>query len=348
MRIEEERAPAVVVEAPLPRAWGEAFGPLRNVKGEVRIVEVGPRDGLQNHPVTFPTETKRRLVEALFDAGLPSVEVTSFVRPDRIPQLADADELFPLVLRPDRQCLALVANRAGLERATKAGARAISLIAAASDGFSRANTGRDAAEGLRVLVELARAAKMGGVWVRGYVSTCFRCPYDGDVPRSRAIEALLAVAAAGVDEVVVSDTLGDADPRRVVDVCGPVLAELGAERVALHLHDTYELAMANLLAALELGVRTFDGSVAGLGGCPFAPGARGNVATEKVVLLCERLGLPTGVSRAGLERAAAVILGEATDRPDAEGTRPPGSAPGKPASGNGRHEPPTDQEGKTR
>jgi hydroxymethylglutaryl-CoA lyase len=307
----DELLTEVAVEPPLPRAWAEAFGPLRAVKGAVRVVEVGPRDGLQNHPVAVPTETKRRFVEALFDAGLPSVEVTSFVRPDRVPQLADADALFPLVRRPDRQCLALVANQAGLERALKAGARAISLIAAASDGFSRANTGRDAAEGLRVLAELARAAKADGAWLRGYVSTCFRCPYDGDVPRSRAIEALLAVAAAGVDEVVVSDTLGDADPRKVVDVCGPVLAELGAERVALHLHDTYELAMANLLAALELGVRTFDGSVAGLGGCPFAPGARGNVATEKVVLLCERLGLPTGVSREGLERAASVVLGEA-------------------------------------
>ncbi|HEY3082846.1 MAG TPA: hydroxymethylglutaryl-CoA lyase [Chloroflexota bacterium] len=318
MRLDEESAPSVALEAPLPRTWGEAFGPLRNVKGAVRIVEVGPRDGLQNHPLTFPTETKRRFIEALFDAGLPSVEVTSFVRPDRVPQLADADALFPLVRRTDRQCLALVANQTGLERALKAGAREISLIAAASDGFSRANTGRDAADGRRVLAELARAAKPSGAWLRGYVSTCFRCPYDGDVPRSRAIEALLAVAAAGVDEVVVSDTLGDADPRQVVDVAGPVLAELGAERVALHLHDTYELAMANLLVALELGVTTFDGSVAGLGGCPFAPGARGNVATEKIVRLCERLGLPTGVSREGLARAAAVILGEPRDPPIGE------------------------------
>ena len=291
----------------LPREWVTGVSTLRNLKGEVRIVEVGPRDGLQNHPTTYPTETKRRFVEALFETGLRTVEVTSFVRPDKVPQLADADQLFRLVDRDDRRCLALVANAQGLERAKHAGARAISLIAAATDGFSKANTGRDALEGRQLLAQLAKAAKEEGMWVRGYVSTCFRCPYDGEVPPARAIEALFEVATAEVDEVVVSDTLGDADPRQLVAVCAPVLAEVGADRVALHLHDTYELGMANLLAALELGVRIFDGSVAGLGGCPFAPGARGNLATEKIVLLCERLGLPTGVDRAALARAAEVL-----------------------------------------
>ena len=291
----------------LPRRRAAAARALRDLRGEVGVVEVGPRDGLQNHPTTYPTETKKRFVEALFEAGLRTVEVTSFVRPDKVPQLADADELFPQVDRDDRRCLALVANAQGLERARKAGARSVSLVAAATDGFSRANTGRDALEGRQQLAALAKAAREEGMWVRGYVSTCFRCPYDGEVPPARAIEALFEVATAEVDEVVVSDTLGDADPRQVVDVCAPVLAEVGADRVALHLHDTYELGMANLLAALELGVRIFDGSVGGLGGCPFAPGARGNIATEKIVLLCERLGLTTGVDRAGLARAAAVL-----------------------------------------
>jgi hydroxymethylglutaryl-CoA lyase len=313
--------PTVEVEA-TPRERALVAAALRSLEGEVRIVEVGPRDGLQNHATTYPTETKRRFVEALFDAGLQTVEITSFVRPDLVPQLADADELFRQVARDDRRCLALVANERGLERAKRAGARAVSLVAAATDGFSKANTGRDALEGRQLLARLARAARADGMWVRGYVSTCFRCPYDGEVPPARAIEALLEVATAEVDQVVVSDTLGDADPRQVADVCTPVLAEVGADRVALHLHDTYELGMANLLAALELGIRIFDGAVAGMGGCPFAPGARGNLATEKIVLLCDRLGLTTGVSRTRLTEAAEV-LGVATRQgADGEATGP--------------------------
>jgi hydroxymethylglutaryl-CoA lyase len=315
--------PPIPEVEPAPRERALAAAALRNLEGEVRVVEVGPRDGLQNHATTYPTETKRRFVEALFDAGLQTVEVTSFVRPDRVPQLADADELFPQVDRDDRRCLALVANEHGLERAKRAGVHSVSLIAAATDGFSKANTGRDALEGRQMLARLARVARAEGMWVRGYVSTCFRCPYDGEVPPARAIEALLEVATAEIDQVVVSDTLGDADPRQIADVCAPVLAEVGADRVALHLHDTYELGMANLLAALELGIRIFDGSVAGLGGCPFAPGARGNLATEKIVLLCERLGLTTGVSRSGLARAAE-ILGETTGPPLAGDTGRPG------------------------
>jgi hydroxymethylglutaryl-CoA lyase len=304
------------------------MNPLAGVQGAVRIVEVGPRDGLQNQPTIYSTETKRRLVEALFAAGLREVEVTSFVRADRVPQLADADALLPLVLRPGaqdskdskdgfarlsdsapRHCLALVANERGLERALAAGGRHISVIAAASDGFSRANTGRPADEGIELAGRLAASARARGCWVRGYVSTCFRDPYDGPVAPGRAVEACQRIAAAGVDEVVVSDTLGDADPRQIVAVCQPLVGSLGADRLALHLHDTHGLAMANLLVALEIGLRSFDGSVGGLGGCPFAPGAAGNVATEQLVRLCERIGLPTGVDIEGLRLARAVLDG---------------------------------------
>jgi hydroxymethylglutaryl-CoA lyase len=311
--------------------------PLDGLSGAVRVVEVGPRDGLQNQPAVYPTETKRLFVEALFAAGLREVEVTSFVRADRVPQLGDADDLLPLVLNgpaPDvqnskdskdgslrvnrglvggqgRRCLALVANQRGLERALAAGARDISVIAAASDGFSRANTGRSAEEGMRLAGELAEAARQRGCWVRGYVSTCFRDPYDGPVAPGRAVEACQRIAAAGVDEVVVSDTLGDADPGQVVAVCRPLIGSLGASRMALHLHDTEGMAMANLLVALEIGLRSFDGSVGGLGGCPFAPGAAGNVATERVVRLCERLGLATGVDLERLQMARAVLEGAA-------------------------------------
>ncbi len=273
----------------------------------VRIVEVGPRDGLQNQPRVLPTEQKLELVARLFQAGLEDVEVTSFVRPDRVPQLADADELMRRAIGLGPRAIALVANRRGLDRALAADAQAISLIAAASEGFSRANTGRSVAEGLAELRELAKAAKEQGLWVRGYVSTCFHCPYDGPVAPARALSALDAVAEAGVDEVVVSDTLGDADPAQVVALCEPMLRSVGPDRLALHLHDTQEMAVANVLVALQLGVRNFDGSIGGLGGCPFAPGARGNVATEKVVRLCEGLGLTTGVDLEKLDVAKRVL-----------------------------------------
>ena len=284
--------------------------PLEGVDGEVRIVEVGPRDGLQNEARVYPTEVKRRFIEALFAAGLSDVEITSFVRPDRVPQLADADELFPRVVRPDRRCLALVLNQRGFERAMAAGATAVAMVVAASEGFSRANSGRSIADNLAALAAIVAAAHTRGVWVRGYVSTCFRCPYDGLVSPAQAIGTVVAVVSAGVDEVVLSDTLGDADPRQIVAVCGPLVGQIGTCNLALHLHDTSGLATANLLVALQLGLRTFDGSVGGLGGCPFAPGARGNVATEQVVRLCERLGLRTGVSEVKLE-AARRVLGEA-------------------------------------
>jgi isopropylmalate/homocitrate/citramalate synthase len=277
---------------------------------QVRIVEVGPRDGLQNHPEVFPTETKRRFVEALFAAGLRDVEVTSFVRPDLVPQLADAAELFPLVRRPPgdaARALVLVANRRGLERAMEAGADAISLIAAVTDGFSRANTGRSAAEGMATLRALAEEARPRVSWLRGYVSTCFRCPYDGPVSSDRALATLEEVAATGVDEVVVSDTLGDATPDQVEAICNPLLEKLGPARVALHLHDTAGRALACAEHALRLGVRSLDGSVAGLGGCPFAPGAKGNVATEAIVRLCEELELATGVDVAKLRNAAELL-----------------------------------------
>jgi hydroxymethylglutaryl-CoA lyase len=277
------------------------------VRGQVRIVEVGPRDGLQNQPNVYPTAQKARFVEALYAAGLHDVEITSFVRPDLVPQLADADALLPLVQRPDRRRLVLVANQRGLDRAFAAGATAISLIAAASDGFSRANTGRSAAEGIETLRALADAARPRAAWVRGYVSTCFRCPYDGPVPVERALHALEAVAASGVDEVVVSDTLGDATPDQVEAVCAPLLRRISPERVSLHLHDTAGRALACAERALALGIRCLDGSVAGLGGCPFAPGAKGNVATEAIVELCGRLGYDTGVDVGGLQRAANVL-----------------------------------------
>jgi len=273
----------------------------------LRLVEVGPRDGLQNQPRVYSTADKQRFVEALFASGLGDLEITSFVRPDLVPQLADAEALFPLVRRDDRRCLVLVANRRGLERAQAAGATAISLICAASDGFSRANTGKDAAAGLEILQSLVAEARPGASWLRGYVSTCFRCPYDGPVPPERALALLDAVAQTGVDEVVVSDTLGDATPEQVEALCRPLLDRYGPERVALHLHDTAGRALACAKRALELGVRNLDGSVGGLGGCPFAPGANGNVATESLAALAERLGFATGVDPTALRRARGVL-----------------------------------------
>jgi hydroxymethylglutaryl-CoA lyase len=286
---------------------------LDHIGGSVRVVEVGPRDGLQSHPKILPTDLKRHLVEALVTAGLSDVEVTSFVRPDRVPQLADADVLMPQVASLPGRLMALVANDRGLERAIAAGAGAIALVTAVSDGFSRANVGRSADDSTRNLRELATRARADGLWVRAYVSTCFRCPYDGPVAPREAVARVEQVAMANVDEVVVGDTLGSADPRQIAEVCEPLVQSVGADRLALHLHDTYGLALANLLVALQVGLRSFDGSIGGLGGCPFAPGARGNVATEKIVYFCERLGLNTGVDLRKLRVARELLAGHITD-----------------------------------
>ena len=270
----------------------------------VTVVEVGPRDGLQNEAATVPAADKVRFVELLADAGLPVVEVTSFVSPKAVPQLADADQVLPAVHR--RQGVrypVLVPNLRGLERAVAAGADAIAVFTAASEGFARANVNMTIAESLAAFAPVLDQALAAGMWTRGYVSTAFGCPYDGAVAPAAVARVAAELAALGCDEISIGDTIGVAGPDQVPQVVAAVAERVPLDRIALHLHDTGGRALDNVAAGLEVGVRTFDSSAAGLGGCPFAPGAPGNVATEALVRFLHRQGLETGVDPDAVERA---------------------------------------------
>ena len=274
----------------------------------VTVVEVGPRDGLQNEASALPADAKVRFVEALAEAGLPVVEVTSFVSPRAVPQLADADEVLPAVQRREGvRYPVLVPNLRGLERAVAAGADAIAVFTAASEGFARANVNMTIAESLAAFAPVLEQALMAGMWTRGYVSTAFGCPYDGAVEPSAVARVASELAALGCAEVSVGDTIGVARPEQVPGVVAAVAERVPLDRIALHLHDTGGRALDNVAAGLEAGVRTFDSSAAGLGGCPFAPGAPGNVATEALVRFLHREGLETGVDPDAVERAGRAV-----------------------------------------
>ena len=274
----------------------------------VTVVEVGPRDGLQNEASAVPAADKVRFVEALAEAGLPVVEVTSFVSPKAVPQLADADEVLPAVQRREGvRYPVLVPNLRGLERAVAAGADAIAVFTAASEGFARANINMTIAESLAAFAPVLEQALMAGMWTRGYVSTAFGCPYDGAVEPSAVARVASELAALGCAEVSVGDTIGVARPEQMPGVVAAVAERVPLDRIALHLHDTGGRALDNVAAGLEAGVRTFDSSAAGLGGCPFAPGAPGNVATEALVRFLHREGLETGVDADAVERAGQAV-----------------------------------------
>jgi len=272
------------------------------------IVEVGPRDGLQNERVTISTDDKVAFVDALTAAGLPVVEVSAFVNPKKVPQMADAADVFARIARSDRtRYTALVPNLAGLDRAAAAGLQEIAIFAASSESFSRANINQsveDSFVNYAVVVERARAM---GMRVRGYLSTAFGCPYEGAVSPERVAALSARLLDIGVFEVAVSDTIGIAHPGQVASVLDTIARTVSLDRVALHFHDTRGTALANVLTALTMGVATFDASAGGLGGCPFAPGASGNLATEDLIYMLDGLGVETGVSIARLMEASGVI-----------------------------------------
>lgn len=277
---------------------------------EVKIVEVGPRDGLQNEPLNLPTAKKAAFIRALEASGLRHIEVTSFVNPKKVPQLADAAELFASIIEKPAEGViysALTPNMTGLERAIAAGARRIAVFTAASESFTRKNLGMDIAESLRVFADVVKAAKEAGLSARGYISTAFVCPYEGDVAPERVRAVALPLLDMGVDELAVSDTIGAACPNDVERVLGLLLKTIPVERIALHFHDTYGTALANVYAGLRMGATTFDASAGGLGGCPFAPGAAGNLATEDLVYFLDRMGIECGVSLAGVAAASRII-----------------------------------------
>ena len=275
----------------------------------VRVYEVGPRDGLQNESMVIPTADKRRFIEALVASGLREIEATSFVRPDRIPQLADADALLPTLPRlAGVRYPVLVANRAGLDRATASGADAIAVFTAASDAFAERNIGMTVAASLERFAPLLAESGARGWWRRAYVSTAFGCPYSGRVDPARPVEVALRLLELGADEVCLGDTIGVAVPGQVAEVTGRAIeAGIPSERLAHHFHDTRGTALANVVAALAAGVRTFDASTGGTGGCPYAPGAAGNLATEDLVYLLDAEGWEHGVDLEGVLAAARLI-----------------------------------------
>lgn len=274
----------------------------------VTIVEVGPRDGLQNVRTVPDTAAKVGFIDRLSDAGLPVVEVGAFVDPRRVPAMADSEAVVRAIAqRPGTRYTALVPNLRGLARAAGAGLREVSVFGAASDSFSRRNINQGIAEsflGFRVVIQEAAAS---GIRVRGYLSTSFGCPYEGDVPAERVAELADALLQMGAFEVAISDTIGIAHPGQVWRTLDAVSARVPFERVALHFHDTRGTGLANVLAGLQAGVTTFDASCGGLGGCPYAPGASGNLATEDLVYMLDGLGIDTGVSLRGLVEASTFM-----------------------------------------
>ena len=277
----------------------------------VRIYEVGPRDGLQNEATPIPLETKVEFIARLANAGLQEIEATSFVSPKAIPQLADADDLLPRLPRdPGVRYPVLVPNERGMARAEAAGADALAVFTATTDAFTERNIGMTVDESLKAFEPVLRRAEELGWWRRAYVSTAFGCPYTGAVDPHRAVNVATRLLELGVDEVCFGDTIGVGVPAQVAVLTGAaVQSGIGLERVAFHFHDTRGTALANVAAGLDAGVRCFDSSTGGTGGCPYAPGAAGNLATEDLVYLLDASGFEHGVDLVGILDAARFIAG---------------------------------------
>ena len=284
---------------------------MTNGGGHVRIYEVGPRDGLQNESTPIPTDAKARFIDLLADAGLREIEATSFVSPKAIPQLADADALLARLERsPGVRYPVLVPNQRGMDRAEAARIDAMAVFTAASDAFTSRNIGMTVDESLATFGPLLRRARELGWWTRGYVSTAFGCPYTGRVEPSRVVEVARRLVGLGVDEVCYGDTIGVGVPGQVEELTALTAADgIPLERVAYHFHDTRGTALANVAAGLRSGIRCFDSAAGGTGGCPYAPGAAGNLATEDLVYLLDAEGWETGVSLAGVLQAARYVAG---------------------------------------
>jgi len=274
----------------------------------VTIVEVGPRDGLQNEAVRLAVADRVEYIEALGRAGLPVIEAAAFVSPRWVPQMADAGDVVRAVTRrPGVRYPVLVPNLRGLTLALEAGVDEIAVFAAASETFSRRNINAAIDESLeRYSAVIAEAARRG-VRARAYLSTSFGCPYEGDVPVARVVELTARLLALGAFEVSISDTIGVAHPGQVWDVLGALSRRVPLDALALHFHDTRGTALANVLAGLEAGIRVFDASAGGLGGCPYAPGAAGNLATEDLVYLLDGLRIDTGVDLGALVAASRLM-----------------------------------------
>jgi len=280
---------------------------LPELSGSVSVYEVSPRDGLQNESRILSVADKRELIVALAGAGLSQIEVSSFVSPRWVPQLADAAELVQaLPPLPGVTISALCPNATGLERARAVGLKEVAIFMSASETHNQKNTNKSIARSLEVFEELIPVARDAGMRVRAYVSTVWGCPYEGAVDPTRALEITRDLIRWGVYQVSLGDTIGVGTPRQTQDICQRFLAEFAPEQLALHFHDTRGTALSNVLVGLMAGIRTFDASVGGLGGCPYAPGAAGNLATEDLVYMLHGMGLTTGIDLEALIAAGQV------------------------------------------
>jgi hydroxymethylglutaryl-CoA lyase len=281
---------------------------------EIRIVEVGPRDGLQNERAVLPVASRIALIRSLAAAGLETIEAGSFVSAERVPQMAESDAVLQgasaVSATTGARLPVLVPNRRGLADAVAAGARDIAVFAAASETFSRRNLNRSIAQSLADYGEVIADALAAGIAVRGYVSCVLGCPFEGAVPTARVVAVAEALCGMGCTEVALGDTIGIGTPDRARALVAEVARAVGATQVALHFHDTYGQALANVLACLELGIATVDSAVAGLGGCPFAPGGSGNLATEDLVFMLEGLGIETGIDIDAVAQAGRAVCEE--------------------------------------
>jgi hydroxymethylglutaryl-CoA lyase len=272
----------------------------------VDVVEVGPRDGLQSEPGVLPTATKVEFITRVIAAGVRRIEVASFVNPRRVPQMADAEAvLAALPRRDDVSCIGLVLNRKGFERAAAAGCNEIGMVVAASDTFNQRNQGVASDESIAAWLDIARAAKAAALRPQVTVSAAFGCPFEGEVPMSRVVEIARRLAEAEPFEIALADTIGVGVPAQVIELVNRVREAVPGVALRCHFHNTRNTGLANAFAAVQAGVRALDASLGGIGGCPFAPAATGNIATEDLVYMLQRSGYPTGI-----ELAAAIETGK--------------------------------------
>lgn len=283
----------------------------------VEVIEVGPRDGLQNESVHVPLDAKIAFIDGLIAAGLKNIEATSFVSPKAVPQLADADELMSRIPRPaDVRFHALVPNERGYDRAIAAKSDVIALFTSATESFCQANIRCSVDDSFARFAPVIERARNDQLAIRGYVSVAFVCPFEGNVDPDRAARVALQLAETGCDDICLADTVGRATPDQILAVIERLTGHVPIERLSLHVHDTVGRALDNIDAAMELGIRRIDGAAGGLGGCPFAPGAPGNAATELIVRHLHELGYETGIDPALIEAALAPIRPYLASKPE--------------------------------
>ena len=277
------------------------------MSNHVVITDVGPRDGLQNQPRILSVEQRTALIRAIAAAGVPKVEVGSFVSPKAVPAMADSDQIFKaLAAQADfsTPCIALIPNMKGYEFARDAGAKTVTMVLYASDGMAQKNAGMSMSQAEDITVDMLRHAKQDGIEVIATIAVAFECPFDGPTDPAIVEQIVAKFLQAGASQVVLADTIGAAQPQQVRDLTAVLVQRHGSDQLGCHFHDTRAMGLANVYASVESGVRRFDASIGGLGGCPFAPGASGNVATEDVVMMLEQMGFDTGIDQVLLLQAS--------------------------------------------